>query len=257
MQRVKQSSVALAIGLGTTLAAGTAQADLLVYEGFDYADGSALLAQSGGSGWGGAWLADWGGGVSVNTPSLTYGDLDVLGNRAVSASESGYVRALALPAESVVYFSGIIKTGASVPNYIGFGLDSGSIGGVFFGKGGGSTFWQIEKLWGGTSANSTVRVTPDQTVLLVGKVEYTGANQVTASLWVNPTTAMEPGSADATYATTAGTFNRFFVMGNSYEADEIRIGTTFADVTPGMLVPEPASLGLLAVGGLIMLRRRR
>jgi hypothetical protein len=36
--------------------------------------------------------------------------------------------------------------------------------------------------------------------------------------------------------------------------DEIRIGTTLADVIP---VPEPASLALLGLGGLLMLNRRR
>jgi len=36
--------------------------------------------------------------------------------------------------------------------------------------------------------------------------------------------------------------------------DEIRIGTTLADVIP---VPEPASVALLGLGGLMLLRRRR
>jgi len=40
--------------------------------------------------------------------------------------------------------------------------------------------------------------------------------------------------------------------GNAY--DEIRIGDSFADVTP---IPEPASLALLGLGGLMMIRRRR
>ena len=38
--------------------------------------------------------------------------------------------------------------------------------------------------------------------------------------------------------------------------DEFRIGTTLADVFPGQFVPEPASLTLLGLGGLMLLRRR-
>ena len=38
--------------------------------------------------------------------------------------------------------------------------------------------------------------------------------------------------------------------------DEFRIGTTLADVFPGPVVPEPASLTLLGLSGLMMLRRR-
>jgi len=36
--------------------------------------------------------------------------------------------------------------------------------------------------------------------------------------------------------------------------DEIRIGTTWGDM---LIVPEPSSLSLLAVGGLALLLRRR
>ncbi|MFP4355149.1 MAG: PEP-CTERM sorting domain-containing protein [Phycisphaerae bacterium] len=36
--------------------------------------------------------------------------------------------------------------------------------------------------------------------------------------------------------------------------DEFRIGTESADVTP---VPEPATMNLLGIGGLLTIRRRR
>jgi hypothetical protein len=36
--------------------------------------------------------------------------------------------------------------------------------------------------------------------------------------------------------------------------DEYRLGTSLADVTP---IPEPASLALLGLGGLLMAKRRR
>jgi hypothetical protein len=42
--------------------------------------------------------------------------------------------------------------------------------------------------------------------------------------------------------------------GGSGSVDEIRFGTTYADVVP--LVPEPAMLSMLALAGTLLLRRR-
>ena len=49
-------------------------------------------------------------------------------------------------------------------------------------------------------------------------------------------------------------FDTLNISGVKFYVDELRIGTTFADVTP---IPEPATMTLLALGGLALLRRRR
>lgn len=103
---------------------------------------------------------------------------------------------------------------------------------------------------------------PLQPSLFVIKLD---ANAKTMQFWFNPTIGgADPTGADwtATYTTADG--NTAFdairisrdnatLIKNAF-VDEIRVGTTFADVTP---VPEPVGLSLLALGSLAMLRRRR
>ncbi len=58
---------------------GTAQAELLAYEGFDYTSGQGLSGQGGSSdGWSGAWS---GGASNVEAPGMTYSGLPSSGNR--------------------------------------------------------------------------------------------------------------------------------------------------------------------------------
>lgn len=89
----------------------------------------------------------------------------------------------------------------------------------------------------------------------------------TASAWLNPSAESDPsfgGVADASrigsameaialrqdFFTTAG------VDSNTILVNGIGVATTFDEAVAGSMVPEPASLGLLALGGLAMLRRK-
>lgn len=72
------------------------------------------------------------------------------------------------------------------------------------------------------------------------------------------------GLVETNNATRGAQFDRFGLFSiNSLGVSDIRIGTTAADVgvsdsaLVGAPIPEPASLGLLAMGGLALLRRRR
>lgn len=89
----------------------------------------------------------------------------------------------------------------------------------------------------------------------------------TASAWLNPSAESDPsfgGVADASrigsameaialrqdFFTTAG------VDSNTILVNGIGVATTFDEAVAGSMVPEPASLGLVALGGLAMLRRK-
>lgn len=123
----------------------------------------------------------------------------------------------------------------------------------------------------------------------VGTTVNDAANADTIHIWINPAdlnNAPADGTADITlksdlFAAPApqavnrdlnfdrlrlfagnpqGTLGSTYTYG-SLSLDEIRLGTTFADVTPNLLaVPEPTVLGLMALGGLVLARalgRRR
>ena len=101
----------------------------------------------------------------------------------------------------------------------------------------------------------------NDTVFVVVKYDF-GAT--TASLFINPTPGSSEGSAQLTVSGGAAlTLNTgvksFFVRNNSVEPDallidELRIGTTWADVTPA---PEPGAAALAIVGGFALLALRK
>ena len=104
---------------------------------------------------------------------------------------------------------------------------------------------------------STVTAVTNQTVFAVMKLRYSSAaNDDSVDLWVNPSDlSSEAGSTN--FVTISG----FDFLHNSAKNislasftgtgtaswDEIRVGTTWADVTP---VPEPSTLALLGLTGI-------
>lgn len=116
-------------------------------------------------------------------------------------------------------------------------------------------------------ATQTFGIGPNaETVFVVLRYTFDSVNGDSASLFLNPT----PGNpvpaasltvtagANLTLGTPAG-IKSFFVRNNSVEPDallidELRIGTTWADVTP---VPEPAVAAVAGIGLLALVGRRR
>jgi len=105
-----------------------------------------------------------------------------------------------------------------------------------------------------------------ETVFVVLKYSFDAANGDRASLFINPTPGGAEPAAQLSVATgTALALNSgigaFFLRNNSVEPDqllldELRIGTTWGDVTP-LAIPEPSSAVLLGIAGLGCLTARR
>jgi hypothetical protein len=241
------------------LTASQASATLLTYEGFDYTAGSSLDNQSGGTGWDANWGQFLGGAGGYTSVAGSLADptstLVTSGNHVDTAGAFGG-RYNAFPGYgadgSIAYFSVLIRLNytPTLGSYAGLQLfNNTGNGDLFVGLNGSGLNWGLEHT--GADAYSSVAAASNQAVLLVLRADYTSGAD-TFRLYVNPTSTTEPGSADATLSYDIGTQNGLaFNAGGATSFDEIRIGTTFADVTPG-LVPEPGTLSLVA-GGLVLL----
>jgi hypothetical protein len=86
-------------------------------------------------------------------------------------------------------------------------------------------------------------------------------NTTTTELWINPTSESDPHlTIVSTVASTANAAYSFRQAGDltvTQTVDNLNVATTFQEALTGVAVPEPASLGVLALGGLTLLARRR
>ncbi len=249
------------------------QAAVLGHEQFDYSPPQAnLISQNGGVGFSGGWYPTGFNAINQNNyligaGSLESGDLVNSANRMTSASLGqigGIGRDLSVPVQSwqttTRYMSVLIRPEGTLGQgrwngFFGLYLD-GSQNDMFVGKGGGGVMnrWVLESRGGGNQRASNANVYIDETALLVVKSEFTPGND-TFTLYVNPT----PGGPEPVVGTVLNTLNLGTVgklvvySTGAFSLDEIRIGETFADVTP---IPEPATLLLLAAGAFVVRIRK-
>ena len=263
--------------LGLLSGGGSAKADLQVAEPFDNTAGVEIIGQGGGTGFADVWGTEGGDSAQnvVGLGSLPGGTLLVSGNSlnsnaAILTRELTEIPGTAgtqtwvsfLFSAQVPSLSG--ATGGSIGLSAISSLDHGFWMGMF--QSGENMVLGLGSLYDAPMDLSSVVVSPNQTYLLVASIDWNaGETPETIRLFVEPEIGgLPPLPASAAAATSrnistdAGT-NRLTWMGvaslvpeGSVAYDEIRIGTTFADVTP---VPEPSVLVLAALGLGLVVRR--
>ncbi len=220
------------------------------HDAFNYASGTNLAGQ-------GSWLSASGSGtIKAGSANLTYAGLTNGGGLDVTLIPSGtaartYVGFTAQSSGSF-HISFLLKVNSRPTSQAIIGFASASTSsdttpslGVFI-KSTGELAVGIST---GTPQFSSAPLNVGETYFVV--IGYTFGSTDTAEVWLNPTSLggaapVASGSASGTDTATLANFlwNTASSGGGSFEADEFRIGATYADVTPPsgpVTPPAPAS----------------
>lgn len=249
-----------------------------VYEGFSYPAGQSINGMNGGTGWANEWSTSSPNQFTVFSGSTSdpTGRLLTSGNQ-IRTSGSGTTHhsmtrttAVDLRAASssslwigftiqrIDPFSSPTYGGLVIGNEVGSAANN--TGRLFIGDPGGSDLWSLERAGGGVGQFSNHSATNAPNLLVV-HIQFQDNGPETVRLYVNrPPGGGTPASADAFLSLDLNPSNgpvtiaEFWSSGSIYQFDELRFGTSYAEVTP---VPEPATLLGIAALALFLFYRCR
>ncbi len=248
-------SFALCALSSNTYAALSGPLVTVAYDGFGYVAGNSLPSQSGGTGWGAAWIKDYGSGgnFTISGTGLTYTGLTTTGGSIVWGAGGngidGNARSLPLVNSGVVYLQFLSQfpatSGGGTPNVrlTASGTLTGGIGGN-----GGAYGAKMSILDSGL--NPKVDGTSSSTAnlsalnLVIVQIDYQNTK---TSMWVNPDLStfdyLAPPATAVVYAGLAPAFDKVAVYSRSpAKFDELAV-IRAAPGAPG------APTGVTAVAG--------
>lgn len=274
------SAVALTGGLASV---PSGRATLLAYEGFNYTAGATVDSLGGGTGWSDNWSSANPNPPSVTAGGLTFGSLVTVGDkltvpfvsgengrgaqRNLSSSAAGYFDSGDNLTNSTAWMSILVQPGSDTTDNLNVQLGntansqpSFTIASAVVGSG---TYYGFD---GPSSFDSTgVSVKNGTTVFLVAEITFVNpgafSEGTNVTLYVDPTpglTAPAAGTASVSGSIkTLAASGGVSVIGNGWSFDELRFGTTYADVAPAVPEPAPLALAAAAGAGLLLLGRQR
>jgi hypothetical protein len=248
------------------LIAGDASAVVIGTEPFTYPDGP-IGDKAGGTGWNVVRTAE-AGSLPVapsdwdnvgGTPNVTSNMLVTLGTSAkreyAGATEGSGAganeREGAFRSAGAVFYR-VDLTRAAGADWSGASSYDFGNERIFFGVPGGQTVFGIEESGVGTTLSSVQAVT-GQTHTIVAMLDF---DSDTLALWVDPAAGALPNVTRAYTGTNWSSAVRLGSGGTgSTTWDNLTVANSAADV--GVSIPEPATLGMLVLGGMPFVMRRR
>jgi len=257
----------LAVAAASCLLLQSASATVLFSEAFNYTSGTSLSGKIN-PGNSTAWSTA-GATLSITNADLTYGSLADLGGNALSITNgaaTSSINTFANQTSGQIYYSFLLDviTPDSGNNYFtamnpGTTAPNGGTDAIdcyLYSNG------NIGLRTAGKSTVTTGPLTAGTTYFVVEEYDFSAS---TAYLYLNPTPggSMPAANLSLSGSTATAIDNVGFKAAaggvtGAYVVDNLRIGTTWADVTP--VIPEPSTVVLLGVGlGLVaaVIRRRR